>query len=82
VRILVVEDEIKMAGLLRRGPVEEGYAVDVAGTGSDAAGLLRRSSPQTRAHELSELIDMRLTRARHNRSPSASGSVTWQRLAP
>ncbi len=34
-RVLVVEDELKMAGLLRRGLEEEGYAVDVAGTGSD-----------------------------------------------
>jgi two-component system OmpR family response regulator len=36
VRILVVEDEVKMAGLLRRGLVEEGHAVDVARTGDDA----------------------------------------------
>ena len=35
-RILVVEDEPKMAGLLKRGLEEEGYAVDVAATGSDA----------------------------------------------
>src|SRR4051794_14900827 len=35
-RVLVVEDEIKMAGLLRRGLAEEGLAVDVAGTGEDA----------------------------------------------
>ena len=34
-RILVVEDELKMAALLRRGLAEEGYAVDVAGTGDD-----------------------------------------------
>ena len=34
-RILVIEDEIKMAGLLRRGLVEEGYAVDVASNGTD-----------------------------------------------
>jgi len=34
-RILVIEDEVKMAGLLRRGLVEEGYAVDVASTGMD-----------------------------------------------
>jgi len=32
-RVLVVEDEPKMAGLLRRALVEEGYAVDVAATG-------------------------------------------------
>jgi two-component system OmpR family response regulator len=35
-RVLVVEDEPKMAGLLQRGLVEEGYAVDLAGTGADA----------------------------------------------
>jgi two-component system OmpR family response regulator len=36
VRVLVVEDEVKMAGLLRRGLGEEGYAVDVAPTGEEA----------------------------------------------
>jgi two-component system OmpR family response regulator len=35
-RVLVVEDEPKMAGLLKRGLAEEGYAVDVAGGGADA----------------------------------------------
>jgi two-component system OmpR family response regulator len=35
-RVLVVEDEVKMAGLLKRGLEEEGYAVDVLRTGSDA----------------------------------------------
>jgi two-component system OmpR family response regulator len=39
VRILVVEDEVKMAGLLRRGLVEEGHAVDVARDGSDAVWM-------------------------------------------
>jgi DNA-binding response OmpR family regulator len=34
-RILVIEDEVKMAGLLRRGLAEEGYAVDIARTGAD-----------------------------------------------
>ena len=38
-RILVVEDELKMASLLRRGLVEEGHAVDVARTGDDALAL-------------------------------------------
>jgi two-component system, OmpR family, response regulator len=38
-RALVVEDESKMAALLRRGLQEEGYAVDVAGTGEDGAWL-------------------------------------------
>jgi two-component system OmpR family response regulator len=35
-RVLVVEDEVKMASLLRRGLLEEGHAVDVASTGNDA----------------------------------------------
>ncbi|MEO6206491.1 MAG: response regulator transcription factor [Candidatus Limnocylindrales bacterium] len=40
-RILVVEDEPKMAGLLQRGLVEEGYATDLAAAGAEAiwAGL-------------------------------------------
>jgi len=36
VRVLVVEDERRMASLLRRGLQEDGYAVDVASTGPDA----------------------------------------------
>jgi two-component system OmpR family response regulator len=35
-RVLVVEDEVKLAGLLRRGLVEEGHAADVAANGDDA----------------------------------------------
>ena len=35
-RVLIVEDEVKMASLLRRGLQEEGHAADVAGTGEDA----------------------------------------------
>jgi two-component system OmpR family response regulator len=37
-RMLVVEDEVRMAALLRRGLSEEGYAVDVAGDGPEAQG--------------------------------------------
>ena len=35
-RILVVEDAVKMASLIRRGLAEEGLSVDVARTGDDA----------------------------------------------
>ena len=35
-RLLVVEDDVKMAALLKRGLEREGYAVDIAGNGSDA----------------------------------------------
>ena len=40
-RTLVVEDEPKLAALLRRGLVEEGYAADVAQTGEDALWMAR-----------------------------------------
>jgi two-component system OmpR family response regulator len=36
VRLLVVEDDVKMASLLKRGLEREGYAVDLAATGQDA----------------------------------------------
>ncbi len=35
-RVLVVEDEVKMAGLIRRGLAVEGLAVDVGSSGEDA----------------------------------------------
>src|SRR5688572_953669 len=43
-RALVVEDERKMAALLRRGLVEEGYAADVAVTGEEAIDLARATA--------------------------------------
>src|SRR5437870_3762762 len=38
-RVLIVEDELKMASLVRRGLTEEGHATDVAATGEDALWL-------------------------------------------
>ena len=38
-RILVVEDDVKMAALLRRGLSEEGHAADVARSGEDAVWM-------------------------------------------
>jgi two-component system OmpR family response regulator len=35
-RVLIVEDELRMASLIRRGLVGEGFAADVAATGDDA----------------------------------------------
>jgi two-component system OmpR family response regulator len=35
-RVLVVEDEMRMATLIRRGLVQDGFAADLAGTGEDA----------------------------------------------
>jgi two-component system, OmpR family, response regulator len=44
VRALVVEDELKMAALLRQGLVEEGYAADVARSGEDAVWMARSTA--------------------------------------
>jgi two-component system OmpR family response regulator len=38
-RLLVVEDQPRMAGLIKRGLEEEGYSVDVAGNGPDAVWM-------------------------------------------
>lgn len=35
-RVLIVEDEAKMAGLIRRGLQREGMAIDISGTGEEA----------------------------------------------
>ena len=43
-RVLVVEDQAKMAALLRRGLVEEGHAADVAGRGEEALWLAEAHS--------------------------------------
>lgn len=44
-RILVVEDDAKIADLLRRGLIFEGYAVDVAPDGETALALARDREP-------------------------------------
>jgi two-component system OmpR family response regulator len=46
-RLLIVEDEVRMAALLRRGFVEEGYAVDVANNGTDALWLATEATFDT-----------------------------------
>jgi two-component system OmpR family response regulator len=38
-RVLIVEDEVKMAGLIRRGLREEGFAADVSTKGEDATWM-------------------------------------------
>jgi two-component system OmpR family response regulator len=44
VRVLIVEDELRMAGLIRRGLTTEGLAADVAATGEDALWLAQAHS--------------------------------------
>ena len=40
-RLLIVEDELKLAALLRRGLIEEAYAADVAQAGEDALWMAK-----------------------------------------
>jgi two-component system, OmpR family, response regulator len=44
VRVLIVEDELKIAGLLRRGLTEEGHAADVTGLGEEAVWMAQATS--------------------------------------
>jgi two-component system, OmpR family, response regulator len=65
-RVLVVEDEPKMAALLRRGLVEEGHAADVAGQSEEALWLAE-------AHQYDAIVlDVML--------PGLSGFETCRRL--
>jgi two-component system, OmpR family, response regulator len=65
-RVLVVEDEPRMAALVRRGLVEEGHAADVAGQGEEALWLAE-------AHEYDAIVlDVML--------PGLSGFETCRRL--
>ncbi|HUY98673.1 MAG TPA: response regulator transcription factor [Verrucomicrobiae bacterium] len=43
-RILVVEDEVRMAALLKRGLEEEGHIVDIAANGPDAVWMATETS--------------------------------------
>ncbi len=45
-RILVVDDDHKITGALRRGLAYEGYVVDVANSGAEALALAREVHPQ------------------------------------
>ena len=51
-RVLIVEDELRMAGLIRRGLTHEGLAADVAANGNDA--LVRASAHDHIARRLPE----------------------------
>jgi two-component system OmpR family response regulator len=46
-RVLVVEDDLKMAGLLHRGLSEEGLSADIARTGDDALWMARATEYDT-----------------------------------
>ena len=65
-RVLIVEDELKMASLVRRGLANEGLAADVARSGEDALWMAQ-------AHEYDAIVlDVML--------PGLSGVETCRRL--
>src|ERR1700704_2593081 len=65
-RVLIVEDDLRMAGLLRRGLVTEGLGADVAGTGEDALWMAQ-------SHEYDAIVlDVML--------PGINGFETCRRL--
>ena len=65
-RVLMVEDDVKMAALVRRGLVEDGHAADVAATGEDAVWMAQ-------AHPYDAIVlDLML--------PGLSGFETCERL--
>ncbi|HVD67008.1 MAG TPA: response regulator transcription factor [Gaiellaceae bacterium] len=65
-RVLMVEDDVKMAALVRRGLTEDGHAADVAGTGEDAVWMAQ-------AHPYDAIVlDVML--------PGLSGFETCKRL--
>jgi two-component system, OmpR family, response regulator len=66
VRVLIVEDELRMASLIRRGLTAEGLAADVTGTGEDALWMAQ-------AHDYDAIVlDVML--------PGLSGFETCRRL--
>jgi two-component system OmpR family response regulator len=66
VRVLIVEDELKMATLVRRGLVEDGHAADVVASGEDAVWMAQ-------AHPYDAIVlDVML--------PGLSGFETCRRL--
>src|SRR5919201_694373 len=66
VRVLIVEDDLRMASLLRRGLANEGLAADVAANGEDALWMAR-------AHEYDAVVlDVML--------PGLDGFETCRRL--
>ena len=86
-RILVVEDELKMAGAPAPRPREEGHAVDVARTGDDAhldgaGGRLRRDRPRPHAPGLDGIERLPALRARtaSGRRCSCSRRATPSRI--
>ena len=48
-RVLIIEDELRMASLIRRGLVHEGLSADIAGTGEDAVWMAQ-------AHEYDAIV--------------------------
>jgi CheY-like chemotaxis protein len=73
--VLVVEDEARMAGLLKRALQEEGHAVDVAADGLGGAVRLVRSALRTFGAELERHAGSRCSGGLACVLPVPSGAV-------
>ena len=84
-RILLVEDEIKMARAIRRGLEQEGYAVDTVGDGEEALFRATESDydgivldvmlPGMDGFAVCRALRSRDRRALHTANPSIPGSM-------
>src|SRR3954452_8673170 len=92
VRVLIVEDELRMASLIRRGLAGEGLAADVAGSGVDAlwiarahdydAGVLDVMLPDLDGVEVCRGLRQACPSARHAQSERARALPAPARAAP
>lgn len=74
-RILVVEDQSKMSGFLKRGLSEAGYAVDVAETGLAAEGYVAQSDYDIVIMDVGLPDQSGIDTARHIRRDGFSGPI-------
>src|SRR3954469_19637258 len=82
-RVLVVEDEVRQAAALKRGLEAEGFAVDVAGTGTDGLWLPPQQAPHARRVVARHRTGLRRDRARRDaaRAQRLQGVCTVARQA-
>ena len=78
-RLLVVEDDAKLARVLAQTPRQEGYHVDLARAGDDALEQATGSDYDALVRAVSISTGMRRSRLRSERQtvkPSSPGSIT------
>ena len=74
-RILVVEDQKKMSGFLKRGLSEAGYAVDVAESGSAAEAFVQQNDYDLVTLDVMLPDQNGMDTARHMRREGYSGAI-------